>query len=70
MGIASKFSTQAKHLPFNRRLHITPTLTTVIGGFVFITAALVLIVQAATSEKVVRNLGGSLINSANGWPVD
>ncbi len=63
MGIASKFSTQAKHLPFNRRLHITPTLTTVIGGFVFITAALVLIVQAATSEKVVRNLGGSLINS-------
>ncbi|MEE4011565.1 adenylate/guanylate cyclase domain-containing protein [Roseibium sp. FZY0029] len=50
-------------MPLNRRLHITPTLTTVIGGFVFITAALVLIVQAATSEKVVRNLGGSLINS-------
>ncbi|WP_209001276.1 adenylate/guanylate cyclase domain-containing protein [Stappia sp. BW2] len=58
-----KFSPRAKHLPLNRRLHITPTLTTVIGGFVFVTAALVLIVQASTSEKVVRNLGGSLINS-------
>ncbi|MGX1496336.1 adenylate cyclase [Labrenzia sp. MBR-25] len=63
MGNELKFSPQARHLPLNRRLHITPTLTTVIGGFVFMTAALVLIVQAATSEKVVRNLGGSLINS-------
>ena len=45
-----------------RRVHITPTLTTVIGTFVFVTAALVLLVQASTSEKVVRQLGGSLIN--------
>jgi adenylate cyclase len=46
----------------NRRFHITPTLTTVIGAFVSITAALVLFVQASTSEKVVRDLGGELIN--------
>jgi len=45
-----------------RRLNITPTLATVIGAFVFVTAALVLLVQASTSEKVVRQLGGSLIN--------
>ncbi|MCK7615829.1 adenylate/guanylate cyclase domain-containing protein [Roseibium sediminicola] len=45
-----------------RRLHITPTLATVIGTFVFATAALVLLVQATTSEKVVRQLGGALIN--------
>lgn len=45
-----------------RRLHITPTLATVIGAFVFVTAALVLLVQASTSEKVVRQLGGALIN--------
>lgn len=45
-----------------RRFHITPTLTTVIGTFVAVTAALVLLVQVATSEKVVRSLGGELIN--------
>lgn len=49
-------------MPKYRRIHITPTLTTVIGAFVFITAALVLFVQASTSERVVRNLGGELIN--------
>ncbi|WP_428670052.1 adenylate/guanylate cyclase domain-containing protein [Roseibium sp.] len=49
-------------MSLRRRLHITPTLTTVIGGFVFVTAALVLLVQASTSEKIVRKLGGSLIN--------
>ncbi len=49
-------------MSLKRRIHITPTLTTVIGGFVFVTAALVLFVQASTSEKVVRKLGGSLIN--------
>lgn len=49
-------------MPKLRRLHITPTLTTVIGTFVFLTAALVLFVQATTSERVVRSLGGELIN--------
>ena len=49
-----------------RRIHITPTLTTVIGAFVFVTAALVLVVQASTSEKIVRKLGGELINVGMG----
>ncbi|MCV0428462.1 MAG: adenylate/guanylate cyclase domain-containing protein, partial [Roseibium sp.] len=49
-------------MAIKRRFHITPTLTTVIGAFVSITAALVLFVQASTSEKVVRDLGGELIN--------
>lgn len=48
-------------MPIPRRFHITPTLTSVIGTFVFLTAALVLIVQATTSERVVRRLGGELI---------
>lgn len=46
-----------------RRLRITPTLTVVIGTFVLVTAALVLLVQAYTSKQVVRHLGRELVNS-------
>ncbi|WP_417679789.1 adenylate/guanylate cyclase domain-containing protein [Roseibium sp.] len=46
-----------------KRLRITPTLTSVIGAFVLITAALVLLVQAYTSQKVVRHLGGELVDT-------
>ncbi|MBD1545141.1 adenylate/guanylate cyclase domain-containing protein [Roseibium aggregatum] len=46
-----------------KRFRITPTLTSVIGAFVFITAALVLLVQAYTSQKVVRHLGGELVDT-------
>jgi len=46
-----------------KRLRITPTLTSVIGAFVLVTAALVLLVQAYTSQKVVRHLGGELVET-------
>ncbi|WP_346898645.1 adenylate/guanylate cyclase domain-containing protein [uncultured Roseibium sp.] len=46
-----------------KRFRITPTLTSVIGAFVLITAALVLLVQAYTSQKVVRHLGGELVDT-------
>ncbi|WFE92093.1 adenylate/guanylate cyclase domain-containing protein [Roseibium porphyridii] len=45
-----------------RKLFITPTLATVIGSFVLITAAAILIIQAMTSSKVVRQLGGELVD--------
>ncbi len=44
------------------KLFITPTLATVIGTFVTITAATILIVQAFTSANVIRHLGGGLID--------
>ena len=44
------------------KLFITPTLATVIGTFVVITAAAILIIQALTSERVIRQLGGSLVD--------
>jgi adenylate cyclase len=46
-----------------KRFRITPTLTSVIGAFVLVTAALVLLVQAYTSQEVVRNLGGELVDT-------
>ncbi|WP_346910702.1 hypothetical protein [uncultured Roseibium sp.] len=46
-----------------KRFRITPTLTSVIGAFVLITAALVLLVQAYTSQKVVRQLGEELVGT-------
>lgn len=46
-----------------KRFRITPTLTSVIGAFVLVTAALVLLVQAYTSQKVVRHLGGELVDT-------
>lgn len=45
-----------------RKLFITPTLASVIGAFVLVTAASILIIQALTSAKVVRELGGTLID--------
>lgn len=45
-----------------KKLFITPTLATVIGTFVVITAAAILIIQAITSERVIRQLGGSLVD--------
>lgn len=53
-------------VPFPRRIHLTPTLTVVIGTFVLVTAALVLWVQVITSEKVVRGLGGTLVDIGMG----
>lgn len=44
------------------KLFITPTLATVIGTFVVITAAAILIIQAVTSERVIRQLGGGLVD--------
>lgn len=44
------------------KLFITPTLATVIGTFVVITAAAILIIQAMTSERVIRQLGGNLVD--------
>ncbi|GAB4512596.1 MAG: hypothetical protein Tsb0019_09390 [Roseibium sp.] len=66
MSRSTLYRLAGKHLFKTRRLNITPTLATVIGGFVLVTAALVLIVQASTSERVVRELGGSLINVGMG----
>ncbi len=47
---------------FRNKLFITPTLATVIGTFVVVTAAAILIVQAITSANVVRQLGGGLVD--------
>jgi len=45
----------------SRFLHLTPTLTILIGAFVSITAGLVLAVQVVTSERVVKELGAELV---------
>ncbi|MEM5582207.1 adenylate/guanylate cyclase domain-containing protein [Roseibium sp. AS2] len=45
-----------------RKLFITPTLATVIGSFVLLTAAAILIIQTLTSARVVRELGGELVD--------
>ncbi|WP_422376935.1 adenylate/guanylate cyclase domain-containing protein [Roseibium sp.] len=44
------------------KLFITPTLATVIGTFVLITAAAILLIQAFTSSTVVRQLGGEIVD--------
>ncbi|MEP3668632.1 MAG: adenylate/guanylate cyclase domain-containing protein, partial [Roseibium sp.] len=49
-------------MKLRRRIKLTPTLTIVIGAFVLVTAALVLVVQVITSEKIVRTLGGTLVD--------
>ncbi|GAB2183264.1 adenylate/guanylate cyclase domain-containing protein [Roseibium sp. LAB1] len=49
-------------MPARRKLFITPTLATVIGSFVLITAAAILIIQAVTSSEVVRRMGGELVD--------
>ncbi|MES0882872.1 adenylate/guanylate cyclase domain-containing protein [Roseibium sp. SCP14] len=49
-------------MSFRTKLFITPTLATVIGTFVLLTAASILIIQALTSEKVVRQLGGVVVD--------
>ncbi|MCK7615830.1 adenylate/guanylate cyclase domain-containing protein [Roseibium sediminicola] len=46
----------------HRKLFITPTLASVIGAFVLVTAAAILIIQAVTSASVVRELGGTLVD--------
>ncbi len=48
-------------MPLRKHIRLTPTLTTVIGAFVLITAALVLAVQAFTSERVARSMAAELI---------
>ncbi|TYC65249.1 adenylate/guanylate cyclase domain-containing protein [Stappia sp. BW2] len=45
-----------------RKLFITPTLATVIGSFVLMTAAAILFIQAVTSSQVVRRMGGELVD--------
>ncbi|MEJ8473856.1 adenylate/guanylate cyclase domain-containing protein [Roseibium algae] len=45
-------------------LRLAPTLTVIIGLLVFLTTSLVLYVQATTSEKVVRSLGGTMVDIA------
>ncbi|MBO6511194.1 MAG: adenylate/guanylate cyclase domain-containing protein, partial [Roseibium sp.] len=45
-----------------RKLFITPTLATVIGSFVFVTAAAILVILSATSSTVVRQLGGEIVD--------
>ncbi|MEM9631349.1 MAG: adenylate/guanylate cyclase domain-containing protein [Pseudomonadota bacterium] len=49
-------------MSFRTKLFITPTLATVIGTFVLLTAASILIIQALTSEKVIRQLGGVVVD--------
>jgi len=49
-------------LAARRKLFITPTLATVIGAFVLVTAAAILIIQAVTSANVVRELGGTIVD--------
>ncbi|KZM49267.1 adenylate/guanylate cyclase domain-containing protein [Labrenzia sp. OB1] len=49
-------------MPQRKKLFITPTLATVIGSFVLITAAAILLIQAVTSQKIVRQLGGELVD--------
>jgi adenylate cyclase len=50
-------------LPMNlpKQIRLTPTLTSVIGAFVLITAALVLSVQVFTSERVTRTMAAEMI---------
>lgn len=48
-------------MSLKHRIAITPTLTTVIGCFVFVTAALILFVQTSASNRAVRTLGGELV---------
>nr|WP_244318367.1 adenylate/guanylate cyclase domain-containing protein [Roseibium hamelinense] len=45
-----------------KKFFITPTLTTVLGLFVLVTAGAVFLVQALTSQEVVRQLGGELVD--------
>lgn len=47
------------HLP--KQIRLTPTLTSVIGAFVLVTAALVLAVQVFTSERVTRTMAAEMI---------
>ncbi|WP_417669407.1 adenylate/guanylate cyclase domain-containing protein [Roseibium sp.] len=47
-----------------KRLRLTPTLTVVIGFLVLLSTSLVLLVQAFTSERVVRSLGGTMVEVA------
>ncbi|POF31768.1 adenylate/guanylate cyclase domain-containing protein [Roseibium marinum] len=49
-------------MPQRKKLFITPTLATVIGSFVLITAAAILIIQAITSQQIIRQLGGDLVD--------
>ncbi|MES0810751.1 adenylate/guanylate cyclase domain-containing protein [Roseibium sp. SCPC15] len=49
-------------MSFRTKLFITPTLATVIGTFVLLTAASILIIQAVTSEKVIRQMGGVVVD--------
>ncbi|MBN9671202.1 adenylate/guanylate cyclase domain-containing protein [Roseibium aggregatum] len=44
------------------KLFITPTLSTVIGSFVLITAAAILIIQVITSNGLIRQLGGEIVD--------
>jgi len=44
------------------KLFITPTLATVIGSFVLVTAAAILIIQAITSSNLIRQLGGEIVD--------
>lgn len=49
-------------MPYRNKLFITPTLATVIGCFVLLTAAAILIIQAATSNALLRQLGSELVD--------
>ncbi|WP_299480914.1 adenylate/guanylate cyclase domain-containing protein [uncultured Roseibium sp.] len=49
-------------LLLRNKLFITPTLATVIGTFVVITAAAILMIQAVISERLIRQLGGGLVD--------
>ena len=49
-------------VPARRKLFITPTLASVIGSFVLVTAAAILFIQAVTSSEVVRRMGGELVD--------
>ncbi|TYC52282.1 adenylate/guanylate cyclase domain-containing protein [Rhodobacterales bacterium] len=49
-------------MPRRNKLFITPTLATVIGGFVAMTAAAILIIQVMTSNALLRQLGGELVD--------
>ncbi len=52
-----------KPLRFRNKLRLTPTLTMVIGAFVFLTAALVLAVQTIKSEQILRGLGAEYVKN-------
>ncbi|PVB61024.1 adenylate/guanylate cyclase domain-containing protein [Labrenzia sp. 011] len=49
-------------MPKRKKLFITPTLATVIGSFVLMTAMAILIIQAVTSEQIIRQLGGEIVD--------